>query len=288
MAVVPESRDSKAARRKSARPAATHLPDTLVVDLSRLTAEPMAVIDPGAGADVMVRGGKSAARASIKEFKGGAIGADDRGSVKDLLTHTLASIAEVREHATEPLSPPELLRRVGTALVEKAEEQGAAVDAATGWQQLLERGLRFKTRLLNSGEFKTTAAASQLIGVGEAAIRKRIRAGRLFALAVPGSDEHRIPVWALDPAISGEVTSSLWNAANGLDAWALYHFLTTPHGRLQGLRPFEALMGLDLLAPLQKTRRRDLAVGSGLPASHPLAARVIAALQAEVAENSAA
>lgn len=140
-----------------------------------------------------------------------------------------------------------------------------------GWQELLERGLQRKTELLRSTEFKTTAQASELLGIGEPAVRKRIREGKLFALQTPGDGEHRIPAWALDPAIAGQATVALLSdVQGGTDEWQLYHALTTPNGALNGLRPFECLMSRLHLPPSARAAREELVAHLQLPANGSL------------------
>ena len=65
-----------------------------------------------------------------------------------------------------------------------------------------QMGRLAKPAILN----KTTAQASELLGIGEPAVRKRIREGKLFALQTPVEGEHRIPAWALDPAVARKAT----------------------------------------------------------------------------------
>lgn len=127
-----------------------------------------------------------------------------------------------------------------------------------GWQELLERGVRSKTALLKSNQFKSTAQVSELLGVGEPAVRRRIREQKLFALKAPGDGEHRIPAWALDPGVAGAATVALYAGAAGMDEWRLYHFLSTPHGSLNGLRPFECLMSSANLPLPQRSARDEL------------------------------
>lgn len=146
-----------------------------------------------------------------------------------------------------------------------------ALRVEQGWQELLERGLQRKTELLRSTEFKTTAQASELLGIGEPAVRKRIREGKLFALQTPGDGGHRIPAWALDPALAGQATVALLSdVQGGTDEWQLYHALTTPNGALNGLRPFECLMSRQHLPPSARAAREELVAHLQLPASGSL------------------
>ncbi|WP_338413928.1 hypothetical protein [uncultured Sphaerotilus sp.] len=169
----------------------------------------------------------------------------------------------------------------------KATPGADELPVAQGWQDLLERGLRHKTALLQSPEFKTTAQASELLGIGEPAVRKRIREGKLFALQTPGDGSHRIPAWALDPAIAGSVTLTLLSLAGGGDAWLLYHALTTPNGHLHGLRPFECLLSRQNLPPSQRAAREELAVHLQLSAKDALLEVVGRAVQAELGDAAA-
>lgn len=156
-----------------------------------------------------------------------------------------------------------------------------------GWQALLEQGLRHKTTLLQSKEFKTSAQASELLGIGEPAVRKRIREGKLFALQNPGDGAHRIPAWALDPAIAGPVTLTLLSLVEGGDAWRLYHALTTPNGHLHGLRPFECLLSRQNLPPSQRAAREEPAAHLQFSAKDALLDVVRRAVQAELGDAAA-
>jgi len=152
-----------------------------------------------------------------------------------------------------------------------ASPDANALRVEQGWQELLERGLQRKTELLRSKEFKTTAQASELLGIGEPAVRKRIREGKLFALQTPGDGEHRIPAWALDPSIAGQATVALLSdVQGGTDEWQLYHVLTTPNGALNGLRPFECLMSRQHLPPSARAAREELVAHLQLPANGSL------------------
>lgn len=164
-----------------------------------------------------------------------------------------------------------------------ASPDANALRVEQGWQELLERGLQRKTELLRSNEFKTTAQASELLGIGEPAVRKRIREGKLFALQTPGDGEHRIPAWALDPAIAGQATVALLSdVQGGTDEWQLYHALTTPNGALNGLRPFECLMSRQHLPPSARAAREELVAHLQLPASGSLLEAVRRAVAVEL------
>lgn len=152
-----------------------------------------------------------------------------------------------------------------------ASPDANALRVEQGWQELLERGLQRKTELLRSKEFKTTTQASELLGIGEPAVRKRIREGKLFALQTLGDGEHRIPAWALDPAIAGQATVALLSdVQGGTDEWQLYHALTMPNGALNGLRPFECLMSRLHLPPSARAAREELVAHLQLPANGSL------------------
>lgn len=171
----------------------------------------------------------------------------------------------------------------------KAAEVQAPSDAVEqGWQALLEQGLRHKTTLLQSKEFKTSAQASELLGIGEPALRKRIREGKLFALKTPGSDAYRIPAWALDPALAGRVTLALLAELPDAAQWQVYHALTTPNGSLNGLRPFECLLTRRNLPPSQRAAREALAEHLQLPDSDALLNAVVQAVKLELDEASTA
>ncbi|CAM3423392.1 hypothetical protein [Paracidovorax anthurii] len=206
--------------------------------------------------------------------------------LRSLLEKTLASFKEIQGRHAGGLTEDELIREVGETLADKASVSTTSVEE--GWQELLERGLRSKVALLKSGPFKSTTQASELLGIGEPAVRKRIREQKLFALKVPGDGEHRIPAWALDPGVAGAATASLYASVPGMDEWQLYHFLSTPNGNLNGLRPFECLLSSANLTPSLRAARDELVSELELGAGASLLAVVEDELKAEAREGRAA
>lgn len=206
--------------------------------------------------------------------------------LRALLEKTLASFKEIQGRHVGEMTENELIREVGETLADKGS--APAVSVAEGWQQLLERGLKSKVALLKSSPFKSTAQASELLGIGEPAVRRRIREHKLFALKVPGDGEHRIPAWALDPGVAGAATVALYGSAPGMDEWQLYHFLSTPHGSLNGLRPFECLLSNANLTPSLRSAREELLLALELPAGASLLEAVQDELEAEAQEARAA
>jgi hypothetical protein len=211
----------------------------------------------------------------------------DETLFRSVLEKTLESAKEVRlQHQDEePLSTGQFLRQVAEALADKANVASHEVSVEEGWQQLLERGLKSKLSLLKSKDFKSTSEASDLLGIGEHAIRKRIKEKRLFALRMPGDGEHRIPAWALDPKLGGATTAALLAQAKDADEWSVYHFMSTPNGSLNGLRPFECLMSDENLPPSRLGARDELLSYLRLPARGSLLETVKQALEADLAES---
>lgn len=236
----------------------------------------------------VVRGTKAAA---IAELKGKLIAKQGHGhlvygggspidveTVKRVLGITLGSIRQA-ENLQQPLTEAEVLSQVSKALAAEAAEKPAPTTPEAGWEALLLRGLEYKKNLLASDAFKSTREAAALLGVGDAAIRKRVREGKLFALQMQHTDEYRIPIWALG---IGDAAREL--SAIEPDAWALYHFLVTPSGSLNGLRPFELLLPSESLTPQQLAERSELAQYSKLSAQGPFLDVVLQALAADKSE----
>ena len=98
------------------------------------------------------------------------------------------------------------------------------------WLALLEQGMRSKITLLQSGAFKSTAEAAALLGIGQPAVRRRIRERKLFALERPGDGEYRIRSGRLTPALPASRQRACLAASAELRPWALYDFLSTPSG----------------------------------------------------------
>lgn len=183
------------------------------------------------------------------------------------MTATVSVTAKTR--AGKSVKSSKTVRKPPAPVSESSDANTLRVEQ--GWQELLERGLQRKIELLRSTEFKTTAQASELLGIGEPAVRKRIREGKLFALQTPGDGGHRIPAWALDPALAGQATVALLSdVQGGTDEWQLHHALTTPNGALNGLRPFECLMSRQHLPPSARAAREELVAHLQLPASGSL------------------
>lgn len=109
---------------------------------------------------------------------------------------------------------------------------------------------------------------------------------RLFALRMPNDGEHRIPAWALDPKLAGAPTAKLLAMAPDADEWLVYHFMSTPHGSLNGLRPFECLLSDP--PPGTQRARTELMSYLGMPAKASLLDVVVQALAAEVSEGQEA
>ena len=211
----------------------------------------------------------------------------DEALVRFVFEKTLESVKEVRQHGQGQLTTGQFIRQVAETLADKADV-GQAMSVERGWQELLESGLRSKTSLLRSAEFKTTSEASELLGIREAAVRKRIREQKLFALKTPVEGEHRIPAWALDSRLAGAPTAALLAQAEGADEWHLYHFLSTPNGSLNGLRPFECLLSSENLPPPRQAIRDELMAYLGFPPGASLLETVRQALSAELREGQAA
>lgn len=236
----------------------------------------------------VVRGTKAAAIAELKgKLNAKPVGGNvvygggspiDVETVKRVLGITLGSIRQA-ENLQQPLTEAEVLSQVSKALAAEAAEKPAPTTPEAGWEALLLRGLEYKKNLLASDAFKSTREAAALLGVGDAAIRKRVREGKLFALQMQHTDEYRIPIWALG---IGDAAREL--CAVEPDAWALYHFLVTPSGSLNGLRPFELLLPSESLTPQQLADRMELAQYRKLPAQGPFLDVVLQALAADKSE----
>lgn len=208
--------------------------------------------------------------------------------IRSVFEKTLESVREVRQHQAGELTTDQFIRQVAETLADKANVGAAEPPVEQGWQSLLESGLRSKTSLLRSPEFKTTSEAGELLGIQEPAVRRRIREHKLFALKTPIEGEHRIPAWALDPGLAGGPTATLLSEAGAADEWYIYHFLTTPNGSLNGLRPFECLMSREHLPLPRQALRDELAAYLGLSLGAPLLDAVKQALVAELMEGQQA
>lgn len=225
----------------------------------------------------------TAPAAGLSSTAGLQLSIDRELLLRSVLEQTLGAYQALERTHAQRLSVDQVLRELGDALREKAD--AVAPSAEEGWQALLEQGLRHKTKLLKSSQFKSTAQVSALLELGEAAIRRRIREHKLFALRSPADGELRIPVWALDPAIAGPMTATLISDSAAWDEWALYTFLSTPHGNLNGLKPFECLLSRANLTAAQAAARQVLSEALALAQGAPLLEAVRQALAQELAES---
>jgi hypothetical protein len=207
------------------------------------------------------------------------------GLARSVFEKTLESLKEVQQQHVGELSARQFIRQVAETLADKADAGIRDVPVVEGWQQLLERGLKSKTALLKSTEFKSTSQASDLLGIGEHAVRKRVKEQRLFALRTPGDGEHRIPAWALDPKITGATTAALLARARSADEWRIYHFMSTPNGSLNGLRPFECLLSNENLPRAKLVAKDEFIAHLKLSAGSSLLEPVRQALERDLTEG---
>ncbi len=196
--------------------------------------------------------------------------------IKNVLEKVLGSIREARDR--EPaITQDALLLAVSTDLAATLPEPASSQSTAEGWEALLLKSLEYKTSLLQTAQFVSPAEAAKTLGVGNPAIRRRIRENKLFALTPPGQEDYRIPVWAL--GLAADNVRALM-AASGDEPWTLYHFLVTPSGPLNGLRPFEVLLPADSLTSAQRGQREDLLRQLGLSNKSSLVSLVLDVLKA--------
>ncbi|WP_347555857.1 hypothetical protein [Robbsia sp. KACC 23696] len=205
--------------------------------------------------------------------------------MKAVFEKTIESVKEIQQRPSEKRTAGQLIQHIAVTLADKCEAEGENPSIDQGWQALLESGLRTKTALLQSSEFKTVLQASALCGVKEAAIRKRIREKKLFALKNPVDGEYRIPAWALDAQIAGATTADWLATAETADDWAVYAFFAAPNGSLNGLRPFECLLSTEHLPLARRALREDLRRYLTLPDETSLLAVVKKALHADLSEG---
>jgi len=300
MTTSPASKESRAAKSRSKPVRLTHgaaLP--LVVDTTNLNVMDVERVDPDADQLVVHASQPSAGVLLVyePEAHGAARSSKAARVIRDLAPHpdealvrwvfekTIESVREVRQHQAGELTTDQFIRQVAEILADKADAGAGKPPVEQGWQAPLESGLRSKTSLLRSTEFKTTSEASELLGIREPAVRRRIREQKLFALKAPVEGEHRIPAWALDPGLAGGPTTALLSEAGAADEWYLYHFLTTPNGSLNGLRPFECLMSREHLPLPRQALRDELAAYLGLSPGASLLDAVKQALVDELTEG---
>jgi hypothetical protein len=192
------------------------------------------------------------------------------------------------------VSKVEMFRAVATRFAQSAENSEAvhqivvpstSQSVSDGWQELLAKSLKYKIELLNSSAFRSVTEAGAILHLGNDAIRRRIREKKLFALTPPSGGEFRIPLWALDSGISGATTARIYQAALNarMDDWELFLFMTTPHGGLNGMLPFELLLSSKTLR--QKADLADLLEVEELPKGTKPIDLVCDALSDEIADR---
>ena len=184
---------------------------------------------------------------------------------------------------SEQIRKPELLRRGSDAFAPEVKTEQITQSTEEAWQGLVVKGLERKKALLNSPQFKSVSEVAELLDVKEPAIRRRIRECKLIALKCPGTEEYRIPVWAL--AIRADQTKEIQTAGGKMDAWSFHHFMSTPNSWLNGLRPVELLLTPDSLTSEHLARRREVAQHFGVSDANSLLDVVLKALAHEVTEE---
>ena len=180
-------------------------------------------------------------------------------------------LAEVQEIASKPVP----VKKAATGVAAKAKP-------LPGWTKLLEKSLAGQTRTLQSDEFVSVAQAAPLLGVEDAAVRRRIREGKLLALKHPRGGEHRIPIWAT--GISGVDTKALVDLA-GDSMWDLYQFMGAPHGAMKAMRPCDLLVAAEHL-PMATRGAREALAASLKANGTTLLAHVLRALKEHVSREA--
>jgi hypothetical protein len=167
----------------------------------------------------------------------------------------------------------------------ESSQEESSVSPETSWQKLLAQGVHLKTEILDSVDFRSPVEASTETGIDARVISKMIQDNTLFALENPTTGGSKIPVWALDDAIYGSVIQSILQGADTADPWHVYHFLTTPQGRLNGLRPFELLQDEQHIGAAQRLARDELLAYLKLTEPQELVDLVREALRADLNEK---
>ncbi|WP_438392092.1 hypothetical protein [Caballeronia sp. DA-9] len=322
MAITPSSKESRSAKsRAKQEEAARGIALPLVVDPTNLSVMSVERLDPHNAEQLLVHADQSADaavshaqrknRIAIRPTAGVLLVYDlptqkatlrgrparvnrdaaphlDEALFRSVFEKTLESVKEVHQQQAGELTAGQFIRQVAETLAVKADAGAQQVPVEQGWQELLESGLRSKASLWSSAEFKTTSEAGKLLGIKEAAVRKRIREQKLFALKTSADGEHRIPAWALDPRLAGAPTAALLAEAGSADEWHLYHFLSTPNGGLNGLRPFECLISRENLPLPRQALRDELAAYLGLSPGASLLETVKQAWVSELTEGQEA
>lgn len=156
---------------------------------------------------------------------------------------------------------------------------------AKGWQGLLDKGEEFKSNMLHSEGFATEADAARLLGLDADTLRSRIAERAVFALPEPQEGTFRVPVWALHLDLLGMQTLRLHQFGEDGNEWEIHAFMSTPHGNLYGLRPFECLVPIDHLPLKMRAMREALAVRLNAVQTEPLIDIVRKLLQEDIGER---
>lgn len=180
-------------------------------------------------------------------------------------------VAEVQEIASKPVP----VKRADAAAATKGK-------VLPGWKKLMEKSLRGQAQTLQSEEFLSVAEAAPLLGVEDAAVRRRIREGKLLALKHPSGGEHRVPIWAT--GISSADNKAL-TELGGDSPWDLYQFMEAPHGAMKALRPCDLLVAPEHL-PAATRGARDALAASLKANGSTLLALVLKALKEHVSREA--
>jgi hypothetical protein len=125
-----------------------------------------------------------------------------------------------------------------------ARERAAEFIAAERWtpgETDLQRGRAALLEEFRKPHNLTVSQYAKLAGVSRQQIYKDLSATspKLLALSV-GKAGQRVPDWQLEDR-SRELTRLVMDAAPELDAWTVYHALSSPSGALEGRAPVDAV-----------------------------------------------
>ena len=106
-------------------------------------------------------------------------------------------------------------------------------------RSLLADSIERRMAILNSADMLTTDQSAELVGMTRVGIVDRIKRGAAIGLIGPKRG-FKLPKWQFEPQM-WQVLPRIIAALGTVEGWAIYSFLETAHGALNGQTPRRAV-----------------------------------------------
>lgn len=106
-------------------------------------------------------------------------------------------------------------------------------------RSLLADSIERRMAILNAADMLTTDQSAELVGMTRVGIVDRIKRGAAIGMIGPKRG-YKLPKWQFEPQM-WQVLPRIIAALSTVEGWAIYSFMETPHGALNGQSPRRAL-----------------------------------------------